>query len=160
MFSFFKKTPKTCDECNLDLAIMLFNYPEDPVINSEFFTSIDMDFSLDSLKYIDEFLEGLRNNLPEDEVLMKLTLRCGSYIGEVIRREAMEKYNWLEYKEAIKINDSIEAWGVNLGTSFVLWSSPDRFIFPLAKVLKKLGNGNEDGIHFFADVAISGAMYN
>ena len=160
MFSFFKRKPKFNNEAGEDLALMLTNYPEDPLRNADFFSNFDMDFSIDSLIHVDSYLESLRDDLPENEELVKITMRCGSYVGEVIRRSSSEPYNWLEHNQAEKINKQFKNWGFGLATASVLWIEPDKFIFPFAKVLKRLENGSEDSVHFFAQVASSGEMYN
>ncbi len=134
--------------------MMLFDNPEDPVREHDFFDDKCMDFSMESLEFLDKYLELLRLNLPEDEELVKITLRAGSYIGEVIRKNSTIDYNWLEFSEAERISPQIEGIGFGLGTAAILWSKPDSFLFPLAKVLKRLENGSEDNVHFFAKVAI------
>ncbi len=158
MFRLFKRKPKFNNEAGEDLSLMLTNYPEDPVRNEAFFAELNMDFSIDSLIHVDSYLESLRDDLPENEELIKVTMRCGSYVGEVIRKNSSEPYNWVEYKQAEKINEQIKIWGFSLATASVLWSEPDKFIFPFAKVLKRLENGSEDSVHFFAQVTSSGEM--
>lgn len=156
MLSFFKKKTKLNNDANQDLSLMLIDNPNDPVRNYEFFDGKPMDFSVESLNILDDYLESLRAELPENEDLVKITLRAGSYIGEVIRKNSTIKYNWLEFKEAVKLNAQIENLGFGLGTAAILWAEPDNFIFPLAKVLKRLENGSEDNVHFFAKVVIDG----
>ncbi len=144
------------NEASQDLSTMLFDNPNDPVRDYGFFEQKDMDFSIESLEILEEYLESLRFNLPENEELVKITLRAGSYIGEVIRKNSTIKYNWLEFSEAEKLNNQIKSIGFDLGTAVVLWAEPDNFVFPLAKVLKRLENGAEDNVHSFAKVAIDG----
>ncbi len=156
MLSFFKKKPKLNNEANQDLSVMLFDNTDDPVRNHGFFNNKSMDFTVESLKIIDDYLESLRSDLPENEELVKVTLRAGSYIGEVVRKNSSIKYNWLKFKEAEKLNPKIKSLGFGLGTAAILWAEPDNFVFPLAKVLRRLKNGSEDSVHFFAKVAIDG----
>lgn len=156
MLSFFKKTPKLNNEANQDLSVMLFDNPDDPIRDHQFFNDKSMDFTIESLAVLDDYLESLRSDLPENEELVKVTLRAGSYIGEVVRRNSNIHYNWLDFKEAKKLNSQIASLGFGLGTAAILWAEPDNFIFPLAKVLKRLENGSEDNVHFFAKVAIDG----
>lgn len=156
MFSFLKKKPSLNNEANADLSVMLFDNPDDPVRNYVFFESKPMDYSLESLQLLEDYLESLRVDLPENEELVKITLRAGSYIGEVIRKNSSIQYNWLEFKEAEKLNPQIKDMGFGLATAAVLWSVPDNFVFPLGKVLKRLENGSEDNVHSFAKVVIDG----
>ena len=156
VLSLFKKKPKLNNEANEDLSLMLFDNSDDPVRDQGFFDNKPMDFSVETLEILEEYLESLRSNLPEDDELVKITLRAGSYVGEVIRRNSPIKYNWLEFSEAEKINPQIKEMGFGLGTASILWTEPDDFVFPLAKILKRLENGAEDNVCFFAKVAIDG----
>ena len=159
MISFFKKKPKLNNQANEELSWMLYEDTDNPIRDLHFFDGRDMDYSLKSLETLDQYLELQRSDLPEDEELLKITMRSGSYVGEVIRRNAEEKYNWLEYCEAIKINEQIESvMGFSLATASVLWADPDSFIFPFAKVLKRLENGPEDSVKSLAKVVISGGL--
>lgn len=137
---------------------MLFEDIENPIRNIQFFEGKSMDYSLESLLILDDYLESQRADLPEGDELVKITLRSGSYVGEVIRRNAEENYNWLEYAEAIKISEHIESMGFGLATVSMLWLEPDNFVFPLAKVLKRLENGTEDSVSSLARIVISGGL--
>jgi hypothetical protein len=156
MFSFFKKKTILNNDASRDLALMLYLDKDTPIPNVEFFEAVDMDLSLGSLLILDEYLESLRSDPPEDEALVRLVLRAGSYIGEVIRKNSAIQYDWLEYHEAKKISQSVKGLGLQLGTVSMIWSKPDSFVFPLAKVMKRLTNGHEDSVHSFAKVIISG----
>ena len=112
MFSFFKKKPKFNNEANQVLSWMLLDNPDDPVKNHEFFDNKPMDFSLDSLKILDEYLESLHSDPPENRELLKVILRAGSYVGEVIRKNSSIQYNWLDFKEAEKLSSQIKDWGM------------------------------------------------
>jgi len=156
VFSFFKKKPLLNNEAHEDLSIMLFDDPESPVRDDQFFNNKSMDFSIESLEILDEYLESQRSSLPENEALVKIALRAGSYIGEVIRKHSAVEYHWIEFSEAEKINRQVKGAGFGLGTSSILWSKPETFVFPIAKVLKRLENGSEDNVHVFAKVVIDG----
>jgi len=160
MFSFFKKSPKDNNLMHEDLARMFYEEKENPIYLLDFLMAEKLDYSLESLKHVDEYLEQLYKNQPSDDELLKITLRTGSYVGEVIRKNTKEPFVWLNYEEATKINSSLTDFGENLGTVGMLWSKPDSFIFPLAKILKFIENGNEDSVHSFANVAIAGMLTN
>ena len=158
MFSFFKKEPKNNNLMHEDLARMLWEEKENPVYYIDLLIPEKLDYSLNSLKHIDKYLEQLHENQPADDEFLKITLRTGSYVGEVIRKHSKESYNWLNFEEAVKINSSLENFGENLGTVGMLWSKPANFIFPLGKVLKFIENGNEDSVHSFANAVIEGIL--
>ena len=107
---------------------------------------------------MDEFLDHMRQRQLEEgsDDYFKLVLRCGAYIGEVIRRNSNGKtYHWVDYKSAVRINKSIANFGKNVGTIANLWDSDTGLIFPLAKIQKYLDNGREDSVHFFAKAILA-----
>ena len=83
-----------------------------------------------------------------------MALRSGAYVGEVMRRNSSKDLHWLEFKEASKVSSSIKDMGMQLGTAAVLWTEPDIFYFPLAKILKFIENGTEDNTYSFAKVIL------
>ncbi|MFT3986652.1 hypothetical protein [Aestuariivirga sp.] len=127
-----------------------------------------IDWSMDSLKLIDSYLEELHNgfarsggifgrlfrkpplNGPQVEMVVHLT---GAYVGEVIRKHCMAGYNWYPFEDWISKNPShVEYLGTTaeLGTVFVLGNADGDMCLPFAKVVKFLHNGREDSVYFFA----------
>jgi len=156
----FSRKPELQDEA-LGALGQMFASPDliadDPTPGSELLDSSRLDFTIESLGFVDDYLDQMRQRqLAEDsEEYCKLVLRCGAYVGEVIRRNATNKtYHWLDYKGAIKINKSIADFGESLGGAAVLWDSATGLTFPLAKVQKFLDNGREDSVQFLAKVII------
>jgi hypothetical protein len=130
---------------------------DDPTPGSELLNASRLDFTVKSLKFVDDYLARIRKRkLDEDsEDYSKLVLRCGAYIGEVILRNARgPTFHWLDYKSALKINKDIADFGECLGSAAVLWDSGTGLWYPLSKVQKFLDNGREDSVRFFADVVI------
>jgi hypothetical protein len=156
MFSFFKKKPKPNNQDFEAFSIMFLHEEENPIYKRELLDIEKLDFSIDSLKHVDSYLEVIHSSPPEDEELMKIALRAGAYVGEVIRKNTSETYNWLEYEQALKANDLVKQIGKQVGTVGVLWNEPDSITFPIAKILKFIENGNEDSVYSFAKVACEG----
>ncbi len=155
------RKPKLQDKALSELAQM-FALPEsvadDPTPGTELLKPSRLDFTVKSLGFVDDYLARMRTRrLDEDsDDYFKLVLRCGAYVGEVIRRNARGKtYHWLDWKGALRINKSIADFGENLGGAAVLWDSAEGLTFPLAKVQKFLDNGREDSVQFFAQVIIA-----
>ena len=154
----FSRKPELQDQALGELAQM-FASPEliadDPTPGAELLDAARLDFSLDSLGLVDDYLDRMRQQQLEDEAYGKVVLRCGAYVGEVILRNAKNKtYHWLDYKGALRINKSIADFGESLGSAAVLWDSATGLTFPLGKVMKFLDNGREDSVQFFAKVMI------
>ncbi len=143
------------NEANEDLSVMLYDEPENPVVNSCFFKDKKMDYSIESVQELDNYLESVRGTPLDGREIVKIVLRSGSYIGEVIRSKSACKINWLEYDEAIKISSYLQGEKKSLGCVHMLHSEIETFIFPMAKVLKRLENGEQDSVVSFVKVAIS-----
>jgi len=154
--SFFSRKPKVQDEALGEVALM-FKSPEmmtdDPTPGIELLDTTRLDFSIESLGPVDDYLDAMRLQTLDDDAAFKLVLRCGAYVGEVILRNATAKgkmCHWLDYKEALKVNKDIMDFGESLGTVAILWDGNSGLSFPLGKVLKFLENGREDSVQFFA----------
>ena len=146
---------KLSNEENLDLALMLYDEPENPVFNSAFFRSKDMDLSVESLQVLDDYLESVRGVSLSNKDIIKIVMRSGAYLGEVIKNNASIQLDWLDYEEAAKLSSYINDQKIALGIVHVLYSENSGFMFPLAKILKRLENGAEDNIISFAKVALT-----
>ncbi len=130
---------------------------DDPTPGAELLDPSRLDFTVESLGFVDDYLEQMRQRQMEEggEAYCKLVLRCGAYVGEVILRNARAKtYHWLDYKGARRIAPSIAHFGESLGAAAVLWDSASGLTFPLGKVQKFLDNGREDSVYFFAKVLL------
>ena len=154
------RKPKLQDKALGELGEMFASpdlVADDPTPGSELLDVSRLDFSLDSLAFVDDYLAQMRKRkLDEDgEDYSKLVLRCGAYVGEVILRNAQgTTFHWLDCKGAVKINKSIADFGESLGSAAALWDSDTGLWFPLSKVQKFLDNGREDSVQFFAEVVM------
>jgi hypothetical protein len=155
MFSIFSKTPKPNNKPFEDLSRLLWEDNNDIIYRRDLLNPEKLDFSMDSLNHIDEYLEVIhQEKLENDEEVIKIALRIGSYVGEVVRKNTDDSYNWLEYKQAVKVNKQLKQFGMQLETMAVLWSEPDTVIMPFAKVVKYLQNGSEDSVYTFGKVFV------
>jgi hypothetical protein len=153
-----KKKPKLQDEAISELAQMFIALPDDPTPGSELLDATKLDFSVNSLKTVDQHLAKIRKRKLAGDNLIKFVLRCGAYVGEVVRRHAQGKtWHWLDYEGASELSDDIVNFGKCLSTVAVLWDSKDGFCFPLGKVIKYLENGSEDSVRAFAAVMVDKA---
>ena len=151
-----KNEPELQDKPLSDLAQMFLSFPEDPTPGSESLDASRLDFSVNSLAIVDQHLEKMRQHQLEDKAFMKFVLRCGAYVGEVIRRQ-VPGWHWLKHEDAAKLADAVAKFEKSLPTVAILWDGKKGFWFPLGKIIKYLENGEEDSVKFFAEVAISKA---
>lgn len=154
MFNFFRRMPRYANREFSGLSLMLFQERESPTYKRELLDERRLDFSVESLKHLDEYLEALHAAPPRQADLSVVVLRCGAYVGEVIRKNSHNKMNWVAFKEAAKYSDFVKGLGHSLGTAGILWRNPKTMCFPLAKICKFLENGNEDSVYFFARVIL------
>ena len=156
MLSFFKKKPQYLDQEFSDLAEMLTEDAQRPTYKKELLDSAKLDYSVNSLSYVEQFLGTVQRDQLSAEQKAVLVLRCGAYLGEVVRRHSKPEFHWLGFDEAAKLSSQVGALGMSLGTSGVLHRQPDQFAFPLGKVGKFLEGGEGDSIKMFAAVLIQG----
>ena len=106
IWPFGSKQPKVQDEALADLAQMFLSNPEDPTPGSESLDAARCDCSLESLRVVDAHLEAVRARRLEGPAMMKLVLRCGAYVGEVVRRRAAtgKPWHWITYDEAVTLD--------------------------------------------------------
>jgi hypothetical protein len=147
------------DKSMESLAVMFYDAPQDPTPDVQVLSKDKLDFSIESLSHVEEYLDFVRTQKHTGKPLHILVLRVGGYIGEVIRRHATHKHwHWLDFPEASKLDADIAAMGNSIHVSAILWDARkgrSRFVFPLGKVMKYLQNGQEDSVKFFAQVVIN-----
>lgn len=156
MFGLFKKKS---EDINLDVASMgsfLVDDKEADLENplKEHLSSEKLDYSPESLKYVDSYLDAVRNDRSSlsEAQLVKVILRCGAYCGEVIRKNSSKKFTWVTYEYATSKSPEIKTFSPqkDIFSSFILLEEPDSFSFPFPKVWKYIENGPEDSLYFFA----------
>ncbi|MES3032234.1 MAG: hypothetical protein V4699_03270 [Patescibacteria group bacterium] len=156
MFNLFKKQ-KRYKDLTLDIASVaafLVNDSGSDLPNplKEFLNSSKLDYSLESLKYVDSYLNEVRKNrknLTNDQ-LVKVVVRCGAYCGEVVRKLSKKSLYWIDYDTAIVADPRVKSFDKSLYTFYILFAEPMDFSFPLAKAGKYLDNGPEDSLYAFA----------
>ena len=117
-----------------------------------------LNFSVNSLKEVDGYLEKIRKNKERlsEEKIKKIILRCGTYLGEVIRKVSIKEFDWISYDEAKKINKNLEYDVIKDITTHILIYDLEKeiFWFPLSKVYKFLEHGKGDNLWSFAMVCL------
>lgn len=120
----------------------------------------ELDYSLESLKIVDDYLEQVRRRKKElkEQEYDKVILRCGAYCGEVMRRlPAGKNCQWITEEEATKKDPSIQNFAQPVLTTFILYDYERKsFTFPMAKAAKFLESGPGDSLYFYAKAIIAG----
>lgn len=130
---------------------------EHPVPFKDKLDSSALNYSIESLRSVDEYLQHVRSHLKKlsDEEHTKVILRCGAYCGEVLKKELAkrnEKAQWLMYKNALNYVPSIKNFGESTVTFYVLHQPVKETIwFPMAKVEKFLQAGMSESLYMYAE---------
>lgn len=118
-----------------------------------------LDYSFESLKYIDDYLNRIRKNKKKLSKEQKkiLILRCGTYVGEVVRKHYPKKFIWISFDEACKVSkDFSKVYGGDITSGLVIYNiKSGSFWLPLNKVYKFLKYGKSDSLKFFAEQLIA-----
>ena len=140
-----------------DLAHIFFE--DDDTFGREHLDRRRLDFSVESLKHVNDYLEAIRKDKDVETqgvTRAKVVLRAGAYVGEVIRKNDKKvQWRWVDYDGARQVEPKFENFGKTIATAAVLYDGNKGFVFPLAKVEKYLNNGAEDDVYFFAKVMMS-----
>jgi hypothetical protein len=137
---------------------MFYDHPEDPTPGSDLLDRSKLDFTLESLKHVDDYLNAIRGRTLDDREWFVTVLRTGAYVGEVVRRNSTSRlFHWVDYDTAVRHSDFAKTLGgPSPAVAAILWEHPESMSFPLGKVVKFLDNGPEDSTYVFAAV-VTGA---
>lgn len=115
-----------------------------------------LDYSIDSLQAVDEYLLVIRENkdLLTQAQYGDVVVWSGCYVGETIRKNASIDCKWVSYDDFVHDagTQSLVKPGEfprTLGSLFVLIAG-DTFTIPLSKVQKFIEGGTENSLHAYA----------
>jgi hypothetical protein len=116
-----------------------------------------LDYSLDSLRHIDEFLEQIRQNPGIEKAWSDVVVRVGAYLGEVIRRNSTNHaWYWIDFESAKSLDPTAcEAFGEGIGMTAVLYSGKREFALPFKQVEQRLRHECRENLLGFARTIIS-----
>ena len=125
------------------------------IVHPEHLDRSKLDYSVESLKVVDEYLTYLHHNHSEEmgREWVKAVLWGGAYVGEVIRRHAPREYNWVDFDEFISAYpDTVQLLGdqKQLGVCALLTPGGGGFTLPINKMLRFIHDGPEDSVWFYA----------
>jgi hypothetical protein len=114
-----------------------------------------LDYSIDSLKAVDEYLAHLRANQPPElgADWAETVLWGGAYVGEVIRRNAAREYHWIDFDDFLaEYPNTTQILGEEKGLGFcaLLTAGGGGFTLPINKLLRDLHDGPQDSVWTYA----------
>jgi hypothetical protein len=131
---------------------MMAAYAQDAVDHAHASSGVALDYSLDSIKGVEEILERLRAVIPRGfwakllgkgpspQDVDQICKMYGGYLGEVIRKAGGGE--WTLDTEVVP------------GQNTICLRKGDRRIWPVDKVRKRLLNGSEDSVWVYGQVVI------
>jgi len=140
-----------------DISRMFFEDRINPTVGIRYLNPQQLDFSVESLKHVDEYLEIIRGDKELKKEWNRVVLRAGAYVGEVIRRnDKKTKWQWIDLETAKTLNpEFFRSMPKVVASAAILYNGKSGFVFPLAKVEKYLENGSEDSVTSLAQVMLS-----
>jgi hypothetical protein len=114
-----------------------------------------LDGSLDSLRIVDAYLAFLHSNRPEEmtDDWARAMLWGGAYLGEVIRRHAQRKFDWIDFDDfvaAFPQTTTILGEQKGLGWCALLTPGGGGFTLPVNKMMRFLFEGPEESVYVYA----------
>lgn len=120
-----------------------------------FLNSAALDYSVDSLRHVDDYLELVRRQGYQPSEVFTVVTRCGAYLGEVIRRASPASCRWIAYEDALRTDCSFGRSPESM-ENFALLRLQGKFsCLPFSKVIKRLHLGKEDSVETFAKLIIT-----
>lgn len=116
-----------------------------------------LNFSIDSLKTVDQYATFLHENRPmqigREQEWINAILWGGAYVGEVIRRNAAREYSWIDFQDFIEeYPQTVHVLGQQrqIGFTALLTSGGGAFTLPINKLLRFIYDGPADSVWFYA----------
>lgn len=150
------EAPKDRTAALSDLSRMFYENRAEPTFGRQHLDPRKLDYSVESLKHVDEYLEKIRRDKEVQKNWNRVVLRAGAYVGEVIRRNDKNgKWRWIDFETARSMDPRFfGTYNKSIALAAILHDEKAGFSFPLAKVEKVLDNGSADSVYFFAQVAL------
>lgn len=124
-----------------------------PICFPEQLDQDQLDLSLESLRVVDRYLNYLyqhRANLLAAE-WHNTVLYAGAYVGEVIRNETDNHFQWVDYDEYVPLHPELKQMIPDRTTPTCAFLVDDeRMSMPLNKIARYIDEGSQHSVHYFA----------
>ncbi|SDN66802.1 hypothetical protein [Bacillus sp. OK048] len=135
MFGFLNRTKLKKDDLK-GIAKLMYQDVSDDSWDQENLTKRNLDFTIESVRYIDMYTKRLMNMEMGTELLNKhfdnFVVRIGAYIGEVIKNNIKQDFYWYEFDSVYNYSPKLDGVYNNIETQSVLYSRKrDIVILPL-----------------------------
>ena len=142
------------------IAKLMYRDVSDDSWDKENLTKRNLDFTIESVRYLDMYTKRLMNTEFGTELLNKhfdnLVGRIGAYIGEVIKNNIKQDFYWYDSDSVHDYSPNLDGVYSNIKTQSVLYSKKrDMVILPLNVVSQFLkGNSPYSNLLTYVEEAI------
>lgn len=155
MLGFFKRKKLIKDNLRGTATLMYRDVSDDPW-DKENLTKRNLDFSIDSVRFIDRYTTRLMNTELGDKLLKEhfdiFAARIGAYLGEVIKENTRQDFDWYEFESVANYTSKLDGVYKSIETESLLYSKDrDTVIFPMLAVSQLL-EGNSTYPNFLTFV--------
>lgn len=135
MFGFFKKT-KLIKADLKGIAKLMYQDVSEDAWDKENLTKRNLDFSIESVRYIDMYTKRLMTTEIGSRLLNEhfdnFVVRIGAYIGEVIKNNIRQDFYWYEFDSVSNYSSQLDGVYKSIETQSLLYSkNRDVVIFPM-----------------------------
>jgi hypothetical protein len=145
MFSFFNK-PKLKKDDLRGIAKLMYQDVSDDSWDKENLTKRNLDFTFESVRYIDMYTKRLMNTEFGTELINKhfdnLVVRIGAYIGEVIKNHVKQDFFWYESDSVHNYSHNLDGVFRNTKTQSVLYSKKRDIVIEPLNMVSEFLKGN------------------
>lgn len=159
MFGFLRRTRLVKDDLK-EVAKLMYQDVSEDVWDKENLTKRNLDFTVDSVRYIDLYVEKLMNTEMGISLLNKhfenFVARIGAYIGEVIKNNINQDFNWYEFISVYNYSSKLDEVYQSIKPYTLLYSKDrDAVIMPLFVVSQFLkGNSSYSNLLVYVEEMI------
>jgi hypothetical protein len=157
LHKFMAQTLTDRTESMIDLARMASVDEGRGIFGFQYLDRKKLDYSLDSLRHVDEFLEQIRHNQGIEKAWSDVVTWVGAYLGEVIRRNSTNHaWYWIDFESAKSLDPTTcEVFREGISTTGVLYSGNREFALPFKQVEQRLRHECIEDLLGFARTIIS-----
>ncbi|UNL87229.1 hypothetical protein IE339_11090 [Priestia koreensis] len=138
------------------MAKLMYQDVSDNSWDKENLTKINLDFTIESVLYIDMYTKRLMNTEFGNELLNKyfdiLAIRIGAYIGEVIKKNIKQDFYWYELDSVHNYTPNFDEEDNNTKTQSVLYSKKREIVILPLNVVSQFLKGNSPYSNFLTYV--------
>lgn len=155
MFGFLNR-PKLIKEDLKGVARLMYQDVSEDNWDKEYLTKRNLDFTVESVRYIDMYTERLLNTEAGAKLLGEhfdnFVFRIGAYLGEVIKMSLSQDFYWYEFDSVYNYSHKLDRVGSIIYSPSVLYSKKrDIVIMPL-NVVSEFLSGDSSYTNFLTYV--------